>query len=176
MSDNILNMFCCKCNHRFAINLPKCPDCGEPVTEETKETLIHWASFGILIGVGAIVLAAVSSFPDNLVYRIFQIILIILGPILIFSGLRQFLSSRGRVLRRGLGSSLNLIGLVLITFFGWMANVFFRNITTYAENSMMFLGLILIGIGLWQFITTSGRKPQNQSTTQPQEPSLLNVK
>ena len=97
MSENILNMFCSKCNHEFAINLPKCPDCGEPVTEETKESLIHWASFGIFLGVASIVLAVSTSFPNSPMHRIYQVILIVMGPILIFSGFRQFLSSRGKI-------------------------------------------------------------------------------
>jgi hypothetical protein len=163
MSENILNMFCSKCNYEFAINLPKCPDCGESVTEETKETLIHWASFGILIGIGAIVLAVFTSFPDSPVYRIYQIILFIMGPIFIFSGFRQFLSSRGKILQRGLGSSFCQTGLGLIIFFGWMADAYFWSITWHEEGFMMLLGIVLIGIGLWQF-TILGKKPQDQST------------
>ena len=174
MSENILNMFCSKCNHKFAINLPKCPDCGEPVTEEKKETLIHWASFGILIGIGALVLAVFTSFPDSPVHRIYQIILFVMGPIFIFSGFRQFISSRGKILQRGLGSSLCLTGLGLIIFFAWMADAYFLSMTWHKEGFIMLPGIVLIGIGLWQF-AISGKKPQDQSTAKLQESTLLNA-
>ena len=82
-------MSCENYNQKFAIDLSKCPNCGELVTEDVKESLIYWASFGILVGVASIVLAVSTSFPNSPVHRVYQLILIVMGPLLIFSGLRH---------------------------------------------------------------------------------------
>jgi hypothetical protein len=169
MTENILNMFCSKCNQKFAINLSKCPDCGESVTEEVKESLIYWASFGIAIGVASIFLAVSTSFPNSPVHRVYQVILIVMGPLLIFSGLRQFLSSRGKILRRGLGSFLCITGLGLFIFAGWIADVYFRSITWSEEGFMMLLALVFLGMGLWQFTKL---EENGQNTSKSAEISL----
>ena len=166
MTDNILNMFCSKCNQEFAINLSNCPDCGESVTQDVKESLIYWASSGILIGTASIVLAVSTSFTNSPVHQVYQVILIVMGPLLIFSGLRQFLSSRGKILRRGLGSFLCITGLGLLIFAGWVADVYFRSITWSEEGFMILLAIMFFGIGLWQFIKLEENGQNNSKSVE----------
>ena len=167
-------MSCKNCNQKFAIDLSKCPNCGELVTEDVKESLIYWASFGILVGVASIVLAVSTSFPNSPVHRFYQLILIVMGPLLIFSGLRQFLSSRGKIFRRGLGSFLCITGIGLFIFAGWMADVYFRSITWSEEGFMMLLALVFFGIGLWQFAILE-ENAQGQNTPKSDQISLFNT-